>query len=155
MQIAIGTYINFRLFAGADTGYAFQNFHTNATRNYGGVNYIYAGFGFSGTSIDLQGSSIEAQLVFAVSDLLLSFIQQAADDRWILRVRTVWLNPDSLVETSTFMEEIYQVNGFQHDGSRLSLKLGSPLDAVKSHIPKRTLRQELVGSLPSSGQINF
>jgi hypothetical protein len=53
------------------------------------------------------------------------------------------------------MEEIYQVNGFQHDGSRLSLKLGSPLDAVKSHIPKRTLRQELVGSLPSSGQINF
>jgi hypothetical protein len=155
MQIAIGTYINFRLFTGANTGYAFQNFHAGATRSYGGISYIYAGFGFSGTSVDLQGSAIEAQLVFAVSSLLMTFIQQAADERWILRVRTVWLDPDTLVETSTYMEEVYQVHAFQHNGSRLSLKLGSPLDAVASHVPKRTLRQGLVGALPSSGQINF
>lgn len=154
-RIAIGTYIRFTLFTGGETGYAFQNFHQGDSRGYGGISYLYAGFGFSGTSVDLQGSAIEAQIVFAVSNLLLSFIQQAADERWILRVRTVWLDPETLFETSTYMEEVYQVNGFQHDGSRLSLKLGSPLDAVRSQVPKRTLRQALVGALPSSGQINF
>lgn len=155
MQVAIGTYINFRLFSGGNTGYAFQNFHIGETRIYNGVSYIYAGFGFSGTSVDLQGSNIEAQMVFAVSPLLMSFIQQAADERWILRVRTVWLNSDTLTETGTFMEETYQVTAFQHDGSRLSLRLGSALDAVRNHAPKRTLRQALVGALPASGQINF
>ena len=155
MRIAIGTYINFRLFDGGNTGYAFQNFHATETRIYNGVSYIYAGFGFSGTSVDLQGSNIEAQIIFAVSQLLMSFIQQAADERWVLRVCTVWLDPDTLVETDTFMQEVYQVTGFDHDGMRLSLRLGSPLDAVRNHTPKRTLTQSLVGALPATGQISF
>ena len=154
-EIAIGTYINFQLFNGVDTGYAFQNFHAGETRTYQGVIYIFGGFGFSGTSVDLQGTNIKAQLVFSVSQLLLSFIQQAADDRWIIRVRTVWLDPDTFEETSTFMEETYQITGFQHDGSRLALDLGSPLDAVSGQSPRRTLTQYLVGSLPATGQISF
>lgn len=155
MQVAIGTYIHFRLFTGGATNYAFQNFHANDTRLFQGVQYVYAGFGFSGMSVSLEGSNIDAQLVFAVSDLLLSFIQQAADDRWIVRVNTVWLDPVSLAETSNFMQEIYQVNSFSHDNSRLSLQLGSPLDAVATQVPKRTLRQSLVGALPATGQISF
>jgi hypothetical protein len=154
-EIAIGTYINFQLSEGVETGYAFQNFHSQQTRPYEGVDYVYAGFGFSGTSVDLQGSSIRAQLVFAVSQLILNFVQQAADDRWIIRIRTVWLDPDSLEETSTFMEETYQITGFQHDGIRLAMDLGSPLDAVSGQSPRRTLTQYLVGSLPATGQISF
>lgn len=154
-EIAVGTYINFQLSEGAGVGYAFQNFHASETRVYQGIGYVYAGFGFSGTSVDLQGSNITAQLVFAVSQLLMNFIQQAADDRWIIRVRTVWLDPDTLDETSTFMEETYQITGFQHDGSRLALELGSPLDAVSGQSPRRTLTQYLVGSLPATGQISF
>lgn len=154
-EIAIGTYINFQFSEGVDTGYAFQNFHVKETRPYQGVDYIFGSFGFSGVSVDLQGSNIKAQLVFAISQLLLNFIQQAADDRWIIRIRTVWLDPDTLEETSTFMEETYQITGFQHNGSRLALDLGSPLDAVSGQSPRRTLTQYLVGSLPATGQISF
>ena len=154
-EIAIGTYIRFQLASGANTGYAFQNFHAKQTRVYEGIDYIYAGFGFSGSSVDLQGSNIRAALVFAVSPLLLNFIQQAADERWIIRIRTVWLEPDTHEETATFAEETYQVVGFQHDGSRLSLDLSSPLDAVSGQAPRRVLTQYLVGSLPSTGQISF
>lgn len=154
-EIAIGTYIRFQLPTGGDTGYAFQNFHAGQTRSYAGVDHIYAGFGFSGSTVDLEGSNIRAQLVFAVSELLLNFVQQVADERWIIKIRTVWLDPDSFDETSTFMEETYQITGFQHDNSRLGLDLGSPLDAVSGQSPRRTLSQHLVGSLPATGQISF
>jgi hypothetical protein len=154
-EIAIGTYIRFQLPSGADTNYAFQNFHTGQTRNYAGIDHVYAGFGFSGSSVDLQGSNITASLVFAVTSLLLNFIQEAADQRWIVRIRTVWLDPDSYEESSTFMEETFQVTGFQHDGLRMSLTLSSPLDAVSGQAPRRTLSQYLVGSLPSTGSISF
>lgn len=154
-SIAIGTYLKFQLSTGADVGYAFQNFHTGETRNYGGTDYLYAGFGFSGTNVDLRGSNIRAGLVFAVSQLLLNFIQEAADSRWIVRIRTVWLDPATLDETGTFTEEVYQVVGFTHNGSRLGLDLSSPLDAVSAQAPRRVLTQYLVGALPTTGQISF
>ena len=154
-QVAIGTYARFLLSDGGTTGHAFQNFHVGETRNYAGFDYIYAGMGFSGSSVDLQGSNVRASLVFAVSPLLLNFIQEAADQRWVIRVRTVWLDPANFDETGTFSEEVYQVTGFQHDGSRLSLDLSSPLDAVSGQTPRRVLTQYLVGSLPATGQISF
>ena len=154
-EIAIGTYVRFQLFTGASSGYAFQNFHASETRNYAGNSYVYAGFGFSGGTVDLQGGNIKASLVFAVSQLLLNFIQEAADSKWVAQIRTVWLDPDTLEETSTYTEEIYQVVGYQHNGSRLSLDLGSPLDAVAGQAPRRVLTQHLVGSLPATGQISF
>jgi hypothetical protein len=154
-MIAIGTYVRFQLPNGVATGYAFQNFHANEARSYQGESHVYAGFGFSGSTVDLQGSNIRASLVFAVSQLLLNFIQEAADSRWIIRVNTVWLDPDTYDETNNYTEETYQVTGYQHDGSRLSLDLSSPLDAVSGQAPRRVLNQALVGSLPATGQITF
>jgi len=154
-EIAIGTYIKFQTLAGGDVGYAFQNFHQGESRSYAGTTYLYAGFGFSGSTVDLQGSNIQASLVFAVSELMLSLAQQMADDRWIIRIRTVWLDPDTYAEQGTYLEETFQVTGYVHNGSRLALNLGSPLDAVAGQAPKRTLSQYLVGSLPTTGTISF
>lgn len=154
-MIPIGTYIHFELPTGGQTPYAFQNFHAGEMRTYAGRGYQSAGFGFSGTSVDLKGSNIRAALVFAVSQLLLSFIQEAADGRWIVRIRAVWLDPDTLAETGTFTEEVYQVVGLAHNGSRLSVDLSSPLDAISAQTPRRVLTQSLVGSLPTTGQISF
>jgi hypothetical protein len=154
-EIAIGTYIKFQLPSGGATGYAFQNFHANEARSYAGTSYVYAGFGFSGSSVDLQGSNIRAQLVFSLNQLTTNVFNQAADERWVVRIRTVQLDPDTLTETSTYTEETFQVVGYQHDGNRFGLDLGSPLDAVAGQAPRRTLSQYLVGSLPSTGQIGF
>jgi hypothetical protein len=43
----------------------------------------------------------------------------------------------------------------EHDSSRLSVRLGSPLDAVAQNAPRRVLTQKLVGALPSTGNINL
>lgn len=154
-EVAIGTYIRFFLPSGGATTYAFQNFHVGETREYGDVTYTFSGFGFTGTTVSLQGNNISSQLVFAVNQLSLNFVQQAADERWIIQVRTVWLDPDTYEETGNYTDEIFQITAYQHDGSRLGLDLGSPLDAVAGQAPRRTLSQYLVGSLPSTGTISF
>ena len=153
--IAIGTYVKFIDRDGEDTSNRFQNFFPNETRTYNGESYIFGGFGFSGGALDLQGGNISANLVFAVNTLSMSRFIQAVEERWLVKVRTVWLDPETLNESSTHSEEVYAVTGLDHDTNRLSLRLSSPLDAVSENAPRRLLTRKLVGDLPPTGNINL
>ena len=155
MSTAIGTYLKLIRGLNEPTGYQFQNFHVGESRSFNGDSFMYAAFGFSGGTLDLQAGSVSASLVFGVNELDLVVFRQAADERWIARVETVWLNPDTLNETGNFSRELYAITGFEHDTSRLSVRLGSPLDAVSQNAPRRVLTQSLVGNLPSTGNINL
>lgn len=154
-MLAIGTYIKLLKADGTDAGYNFQNFHYGENRNYDGSNYMYGAFGFSGGTVDLEAANIDASLVFAVNALALSVFQEAVNSRWLIVIRTVWLDPDTLEEGRTYGEETYAITGLEHDSSRLSVRLGSPLDAVAQNAPRRVLTQKLVGALPSTGNINL
>ena len=116
---------------------------------------MYGSFGFSGGTVDLQAGNIEASLVFSVNALSLSVFKESANSRWLIIIRTVWLDPESLNEGNTYGEETYAITGLEHDNSRLSVRLGSPLDAVTQNAPRRVLTQKLVGALPSTGNINL
>ena len=154
-MLAIGTYIKLLKADGTDAGYYFQNFHYGENRNYDGSNYMYGAFGFSGGTVDLEAANIDASLVFAVNALALSVFQESTNSRWLIVIRTVWLDPESLDEGRTYGEETYAITGLEHDSSRLSVRLGSPLDAVAQNAPRRVLTQKLVGALPSTGNINL
>ncbi len=154
-MLAIGTYIRLLNPNGSDTGYRFQNFFQGETRTHQGREYVFGAFGFSGGTLDLQAANITANLVLALNELDLSVFTQAVEDRWLVEIHSVWLDPDTLEETDTFSDEIYAVTGLDHDLSRLSVRLGSPLDAVSENAPKRSLTQALVGSLPTTGQVSL
>lgn len=147
-MLAIGTFIEL-------PGYNFQNFFHGQTIAWDGRNYGFAGFGYSGSSVDLQGGNVDAQLVFAVNTLSLQIAKEASDNRHIVTIKTVWLNPDTLVPESNFMQDVFMVVGFEHDSSRLGLRLSSPLDAISGDVPRRRLTEDLVGALPSTGQIQL
>ena len=155
MSIAIGTYVSFEQRVGPVVFNSFQNFHAGETRTYDGIDYVYAAFGFSGAAVDIQAANTEATLVFAVNNLSLSLFSAAANDFYVARIRTVWLDPTTLNETTQRLEEVYAVVGFEHDNSRLTLRLSSPLDSVSQNVPRRTLNQRIVGALPSTGNISF
>jgi len=155
MTVAIGTYIRLLNANGSDTGYRFQNFFKGDTRTYDSLTYTYSGFGFSGSTLDLEGGNISASLLVALNELSLAVYNQAVLDRWLIKLRTVWLDPDTLTEGETYSEELYAVTGLDHDSSRLSVRLGSPLDAVREHAPRRSLTQQLVGALPTTGEISL
>jgi hypothetical protein len=155
MTVAIGTYIKLLNPNGSSTGYLFQNFFQGETRVFEGDNYLFGAFGFSGATLDLQAANISASLVFALNELALTIFNQAVNDQWLVDVRTVWLDPDTLIETSLYTQETYAVIGMEHDSQRLSVRLGSPLDAVRQNTPRRSLTQALVGSLPTTGDISL
>lgn len=153
MTIAIGTYLEFLTFEGESTGHLFQNFFPGEARPWLGKDYLFAGFGYSGTSIDLQGGNIDASLVFAVNELTLNHAKLAADEGWVAKIATVFLDNESFLETKEFQTDEFSVTGFEHDSIRLQLRLSSPLDSVNGDIPRRRLVEKLVGALPSSGNI--
>ena len=154
-MLAIGIYLKLLLPEGTDSGYRFQNFFQGETRTYDGDKYIFGAFGFSGGTLDLEGGNISASMVFSLNELSLSVFTQAANEMWLAQIRTVWLEPDTFDETSQHSEELYAITGLNHDNAQLSVRLGSPLDAVQANLPRRVLTTALVGELPSTGQINL
>lgn len=153
-QLAIGTYIHILNRDGTPiAGQAWQNFTQGQVRTYLGDEYTYAGFGFSGGSVDLEAASVSATVLFGLNQLDLNIFKEASQYRRLMRLRTVWLDPDNLVETNQYSEDIYQIEGFSHDQLTLSVRLGSPLDAIEADFPRRRLSTALVGQLPSTGTI--
>ena len=147
MTIAIGTFVEF------NGTQRYQNFFTGRSMAWSGNQYQFAGFGYSGSTIDLEGGNISASLIWAVNELSLNLAAEAAENRWIVQIDAVWLEPNSLAVQSSYMTDIFMVTGFEHDTLRLSFRLSSPLDAVAADTPRRRLTEKEVGSLPSTGQI--
>lgn len=149
MSIAIGTFVNI------EDKYYFQNFFKDEVRIWQGKSYVFAGLGYSGSTVDAQGGNVSAQIVFNLNDLSLNLAKEASDNRYSVQIETVWLDPESLTEKAAFMTDVFMVTGFEHDSSRLSMRLGSPLDAISADVPRRRLTEALVGALPSTGQLSL
>jgi len=153
--LAIGTYIRLLLQDGTPTAYAWQNFHQGSSRTHNGNGYDSAKFAYSGGSVDLESASISATIVMGLSQLSLNIFIEAADNRYLMEVDSVWLDPENnLAETAIYTSDVYTVLGWSHEGSRISVALGSPLLAVGAQTHRR-LTSELVGSLPPNGTIRI
>jgi hypothetical protein len=152
---AIATYIDFLDSDGARLGYAFQNFFSESSRSVDLVSYLWAGFGYSGAAVDINAANVEASLVFAVSDLMLGYAEQAIQNDWLVNVKTIWLDPVTLAETSDLLDETYAITSYKHNLSELVMTLGSPLDAQTAELPARVLSRKLVGNLPPTGAISL
>lgn len=153
-MIAIGTYLRFLFRDGSFTGFAWQNFAAGRSVTYRGTSYLAVGFGFSGSSFDIEANSIGATLIFGLNQLSRSTLQTAADGRWLAEVRTTWLS-DALVPQGDWTVDIYEALGITHNNVEISLRLGSPLDAVTAQCPRLRLTQAMVGALPPSGNLIF
>ena len=149
MSIAIGTFLNL------NDQYYFQNFFPGETRLWQGDSYMFAGFGYGGGTVDLSAGNIASRLVFNVNELSLQLANQAAENNWIATIKTVWLNPKTLKEKKNYMIDVWQVIQYEHDNLRLTMELSSPLDAVTAETPRRRLTEDLVGAMPSSGDISL
>jgi len=143
-----------------DTAYYFQNFTVNNTRSRGGNTYVFAPFAVATGGGEKSGDRSSSVLGIgastqAGSTIILNLFKQAVEQRWILVVETVSLNINTYDDDLLVSTENWRVASYEMDTSVIKLRLISPLDAVKGEVPRRKLSEELVGALPTTGQISI
>jgi len=150
---AFVNYIRLKTQADAYTGTPYQNFSINESRTYSGVTYIFAPFAISSGGGARGGERSSASLVVGTDAISVNLSAEAVQNRYMLEIKTVSLDPLTFADEALVASEIWRVASYDMDTSRVVLKLTSPLDAVKAQAPRRTLSTALVGALPTSGAL--
>jgi len=150
---AFVNYVRFKTQADAYTGAPYQNFSINEQRVYGGVTYNFAPFAVSSGGGARGGERSSATLVAGTDALSVNLFAEAVQNRYMLEIKTVSLDPLTFADEALVASEIWRVASYDMDTTRVVLKLTSPLDAVKAQVPRRTLSTALVGALPTSGSL--
>lgn len=146
-------YVRFKTQDDTYTGTPYQNFSINETRTYDGVSYNFAPFAVSSGSGARGGERSSATLVAGTDALSVNLFAEAVQNRYMLEIKTVSLDPLTFADEALVASEIWRVASYDMDTTRVVLKLTSPLDAVKTQVPRRTLSTALVGALPTSGAL--
>ena len=141
-----------------ETAYYFQNFTVNGTRVRGSDTYIFAPFALATGGGEKSGDRSSNVLGIgastqAGSTIILNLFKQAVEQRWLLQVETVSLNISTFADDLLISTENWRVASYEMDTKVIKLRLISPLDAVQGQVPRRRLSEELVGALPTTGQI--
>lgn len=150
---AFVNYVRFKTQADAYTGTPYQNFSVNQTRTYSGVTYSFAPFAVSSGGGARGGERSNAALVAGTDAISVNLFAEAVQNRYMLEIQTVSLDPLTFADEALISTEIWRIASYEMDTITITMRLTSPLDAVKSQIPRRTLSTELVGALPTSGTL--
>ena len=150
---AFVNYVRFKTQADAYTGTPYQNFSINEQRVYDGITYSFAPFAISSGGGARGGERSSASLVAGTDAISVNLFSEAVQNRYMLEIKTVSLDPLTFTNEALVASEIWRVASYDMDTTRVVLKLTSPLDAVKAQVPRRTLSTALVGALPTSGAL--
>ena len=150
---AFVNYVRFKTQANAYTGTPYQNFSINEQRVYDGITYSFAPFAIASGGGARGGDRSSASLVSGTDALSVNLFAEAVQNRYMLEIKTVSLDPLTFADEALVASEIWRVASYEMDTTRVVLRLTSPLDAVKAQVPRRTLSTTLVGALPTSGAL--
>lgn len=154
MTIAICNFVRFKENGGSYiASQNYQNFYVDQTVTYSGTLYSYAPFGVSTGAGTKGGDRSDAAIAAPPNPLSINLFVEAAQGNWLCEIKSVLLDPDTYATIQEITSETWVCSRPEVTVERAALRLASPLDAVDSHVPKRTLGSKLVGSLPSTGSI--
>jgi len=151
MDIALGHYLTLKKNTGEEL--KFQNFWISQTVN----SHQFLPFGFSGITVNRSGDNVDASLVFPNNAIARSWADEAIREAWIATVSVrIIADPTNPASNQTTLHDyVGQIAGGGWRQEAVEFRLNSVLDAVGGEIPKRTLQQKLVGSIPINGSLYF
>lgn len=152
----ICNFLRFKRRNGTYTDWLAQNFYPDQSITYNGVVYPFRPVAVATNSSTRGGDRSEAVIGAAVSALTLNIFSEAADNDWLLEVKSVKVNRTDFSLAALLLTEYWACQQVQHDTSEpvVRLQLASPLDAVRRP-GGRVLNQSLVGALPTSGALTL
>lgn len=156
MAIAICNFIRFKNRGGSYTSYAYQNFFIGEKRTYQNVAYDFLPFGLATGAGKKGGDRSINALACPASPISVNIFAEACDKGWLLEAKIVEVDPITLSLQSLITSELWFASSMElPDAQRSVLRLASPIDAVNGQVPQRYLSSNLVGSLPTSGNLAF
>jgi hypothetical protein len=155
MAIAFCNFIRLKRRSGSYLPHNYQNFFVGQAVTYQSVAYDFLGFAAATGSGKRGGDRSSGSLVTAPGPISTNIFAEAADNRYLVEVRTVEVDALSLAIQGLISSEIWLVTGLESSTERSILNLSSPLDAVDGQVPSRYLSSALVGALPTSGTITL
>ena len=156
MTVAVCHFIRFKNSTGSYvSGYNYQNFYINELRTYQSVSYNFAPIGVTTGAGTKGGDRSDAVLVAPPYPLAVNIFVEACQASWLCEITMVLLDPETYAPVQTITQETWVCSRPEISTERATLRLASPLDAVDSHVPKRSLSTRIVGSLPSTGSISM
>ena len=110
-------------------------------------------FVFSGVTITKAGDNQPATLGFPNNELTRPWATDAVENEFIVRVRTMIIDPDNKSNPTSLSEYVAQIISAKWDSTALTLELASVFDAVGADVPRKRLTRDLVGHLPLSNRV--
>lgn len=163
--IALTTFIELKDAAGK-VQHRFQNSEPGKTIQYGpslpaGVPgpvqsypYQYLSFIYQGAAKNRTGDNMESTLVLANNHLSMSYVVDAVNNRWNVRVSSCSMNPSTFQVARELAVEHWIVAGMSYDPETIEVLLSSSIDAVGANAPTRVLTADIVGPLPVTGSLS-
>jgi len=152
-SLSIGHFLT--LLPSETISYAYQNFFIGQNISYSSVVYNFIPFGFSGISVNTDGSAADASLVWPNNELSRQWADDVVKGAWYANVKVLLLNPDDINDFGLLTEYSGRVDVGAWDETKVVLTLNTILDSVGSEIPKRRITQGLVGNLPTTSNVRL
>ena len=125
--------------------------------------YYYLPFLYQGAAKNRTGDNLEAALVFPNNVLAMNKARQAVKEKWHIEVCVCIADPTLFTYTGgsteifnikrTLTSDNWLAASMSYDFETVEILLSSAIDAVGSNAPTSVLTSEIVGALPTSGDI--
>lgn len=150
---AFVNYVRFKNASNQYLGAAYQNFAIGQELLFQQITHKFAPFAVSSGGGSKGGDRSSAAIAAGLDALSVNLFAEAVKERYSVEIVTVSLDPIDGSNLSVISSENWSASSYQMDTEKIVLQLTSPLDAVRSNVPRRTLSSRLVGALPLSGTL--
>ena len=155
-ELALGHFLTLKTSTrGGSVVYRYQNFFIGETIEYSSLDYHFLPFGFSGVTVNSDGTGTDATLLVPTTAISKGWAIEALEDRWLGTVSVMILNPADKTQFGKLSEYNGQVSRGSWDDTRLNLIFNTVIDAVAGEVPQRRLSKRLVGDLPISSNVRL
>ena len=132
----------------------YQNSKPGETITHNGVAYPYLSFIYQGAAKNRTGDNLEAALVLSANAISTGIAAQAVREKWNVVIESCSMNPTTFSVAKSLTKEHWIAASLTYDTNTVEVLLSSSVDAVGANAPTRVLTKQMVGALPSTGQLS-
>lgn len=131
----------------------YQNSEVGKTIELNNDKYKYLAFIYQGAAKNRTGDNLEAALILSANEISIGIAIQALKEKWNVRVDSCSMDPEKFTVAKILTTEYWIVASVRYDANVVEILLSSSVDAVGALAPSRVLTRDMVGALPSTGQL--